>query len=207
MGTTIVPPGATNEGRLKIPRSRSHADQSDHQLIAATSDRDPLALAELFDRHGKLAYGIAVRVTRDPMCAQDAVQDAFVQLWCNAATIDLARTSAAAWIALLARRRAIDITRREASATRVRVVTKPELATRSAEEHALISVESRRARAALAALTPDQRTVIELAYFRGLSQSEIAKTLTIPLGTVKSRTFTALAGLRAHLNHECQAKA
>ena len=134
MGTTIVSAEATAEGLRKIPPPRTHAERSDHQLVTGAADCDALALAELFDRHGALAYGVAVRVTRNAMCAQDAVQEAFLQLWCKASTIDPTRTSVAAWITLLARRRAIDIARRETNATRPRLVPQSELETPAAEE-------------------------------------------------------------------------
>lgn len=205
IGTTIVRARSVAKDRRQRRAPRKYAEQSDRQLVAGASDRDALALAELFDRHGALAYGVAMGVTRNPMCAQDAVQDAFVQLWLKASTIDTTRTSVAAWITMLARRRAIDITRREANASRPRLASRAELETPPAEEQALIRIESQRARDALEALNPAQRTVIELAYYRGLSQAEIAESLEIPLGTVKSRTFSALACLRTRFASSEQA--
>jgi RNA polymerase sigma-70 factor (ECF subfamily) len=143
---------------------------------------------------------VALAITRDGMLAEDAVQEAFLQLWRGAAQIDLRRTSVAAWAILLARRRAIDLTRRHAQDGRT-----PPLAERSApaaEEHVLTLLESRRTRAALQSLSAEQRGVIELAYSRGLSQAETAEELDLPLGTVKSCTHSALRALSAALGAE-----
>jgi RNA polymerase sigma factor (sigma-70 family) len=199
---TIVPTEAVVE-RLRRARSRRiRADDSDHELVASVSRGNELALAELYDRHGSLAYGVALRVTRDRALAEDAVQETFVQLWKHAELIDPRRTSVAAWIVLLARRRAIDLTRCETRTTRPLPVSPSELETPAAEEHALTNLEGRRARAAVRTLAPDQLAVIELAYYQGLSQTEIARALAVPLGTVKSRTFAALACLRSALGDD-----
>ena len=199
MTTTIVPTEVMVSRLRRLVAPRRLEQRSDHDLVAGAADGDTRAFSELYDRHGALAYGVALRVTRDVASAQDAVQEAFVQLWLGASRVDPGRTSVAAWIVLLARRRAIDLARRETRAARTLSTPLHDLETPAAEVHALVRIESERARAALCTLTPDQRAVIELAYYRGLSQSEIACALEIPTGTVKSRTRTALAVLRVAL--------
>ncbi len=199
MSTTIGPAEAMVACLRRVRSTRPHARQSDHQLVTRAAQGDELAVAELYDRHARLAYSVAFGITRNSIFAQDAVQDAFLQLWLKPAKIDPKRTSIAAWIVLLARRRAIDLTRSEARAARPRYTSAAELESPAADEQALTSIEGQRARAALRRLTPEQLAVIDLAYFRGLSQSEIARTLAITIGTVKSRTHTALACLRATL--------
>ena len=161
---------------------------------------DAHALTTVYDRHGRLAYRIALQITGNATSAEDAVQEAFVQLWLHASTIDPERTSLVAWIVLLARRRAIDLVRRETRATRARSLRPEQTEAPAADEVALVEHERLRARAALSRLEPGHRDVIELAYYRGLSQSEIARALAIPLGTVKSRTRSALACLRHALS-------
>ena len=186
-------------GRARTPSSPVSANRfTDHELMAAMSRGDHDALAELYDRHGRLAYGVALHITQDAMLAQDAVQEAFLQIWRGAAAVDRRRTSITAWVVLLARRRAIDLTRGHVRSARTPPVHERDAP--AAEEQALTNLESRRARAALKTLTPEQLDVIQLAYYRGLSQSEIATERGIPIGTVKSRTHSALQDLRVALS-------
>lgn len=170
---------------------------SDADLIRRLSDGDPVPLAELHRRHHSLAMGIAFRVLRDRTLAEDAVQEAFVDLWKGASRFDPARAKVPTWICVLAHRRAVDIARREA-----RRETAPELAESwgadayTTEELVVLREDRRDVQSAVAQLTASQRTVIELAYYGGLTQIEIARRLEIPLGTVKSRAFEALRSLR-----------
>jgi RNA polymerase sigma factor (sigma-70 family) len=197
-GVAISEEAASSRGR--VYSQLAHREQSDVQLISRVARGDDDALAELYDRHGRLAYGVALRVTRDSMLAQDAVQEAFVALWRTAPQFDPRRASVAGWIVLLVRRRAIDLGRRETRSTRALHTWPPELESPAAEHHALTRLESARARVALRGLAPEQRAVLQLAYYDGLSQSEIATALEIPIGTVKSRTFAALEHLRTALS-------
>jgi RNA polymerase sigma factor (sigma-70 family) len=158
------------------------------------------ALAELYDRFGGIAYGVALRILRDPALAQDAVQDAFLAAWRTAARFDPSRGNASTWLLTLVHRRAVDLVRRE-ERRRADVLdeTSP-VASGDATDEAVEVREQRRAvQAALARLPPDQREALELAYYGGLSQSQLAERLGIPLGTVKSRVFAALAALRDQL--------
>ena len=158
------------------------------------------ALAELYDRFGGVAYGVAQRILRDPALAQDAVQDAFLAAWRTAAAFDPARGNASTWLLTLVHRRAVDLVRRE-ERRRADVLdeTAPVASGDSTDEAAEIRAQRRTVQAALKQLPQEQREALELAYYGGLSQSQLAERLGIPLGTVKSRMFTALAALRGLL--------
>ena len=155
------------------------------------------ALAELYDRFGGVAYGVAARILRDPALAQDAVQEAFLAAWRTAAAFDSSRGNASTWLLTLVHRRAVDLVRRE-ERRRADVLddATPVASSASTEEAAEVRAQRRAVQAALAQLPSDQREALELAYYGGLSQSQLAERLGIPLGTVKSRMFAALAALR-----------
>jgi len=173
------------------------AATTDEELIARMAAGDEPALAELHKRHHRTAYAIAVRALADRALAEDAVQEAFVDLWRGSAKWDPARAKLSTWICVLAHRRAVDIARREA-----RRETAPEEAgswvadAYTTEELVVLREDRRDLQDALRQLTATQRNVIELAYYGGLTQVEIARKLEIPLGTVKSRVFEALRSLR-----------
>jgi RNA polymerase sigma-70 factor (ECF subfamily) len=162
--------------------------------MAGGSER---ALAEVYDRFGGVAYGVALRILRDPALAQDAVQDAFLAAWRTAASFDPSRGTASTWLLTLVHRRAVDLVRRE-ERRRADVLDEstPVASGDSTDEAAEVRAERRRVQAALTRLPPDQREALELAYYGGLSQSQLAERLGIPLGTIKSRMFAALATLR-----------
>ena len=168
----------------------------DEALPAQLARGDENALAELYDRFGRVAYGLAVRVLRDPAFAQDAVQDAFLGAWRTAASFDPARGTTSTWLMTLVHRRAVDLVRREHRRKTEPLEGAPAAAGKTTEEEAALREERRRVQAALAQLPPDQREALELAYYGGLSQSEPAERLGVPLGTVKSRMFVGLARLR-----------
>jgi RNA polymerase sigma-70 factor (ECF subfamily) len=154
-------------------------------------------LAQLYDRFGGVAYGVALRILRDPSLAQDAVQDAFLSAWRTAASFDPSRGNASTWLLTLVHRRAVDLVRREERRrTDVLDETAPVAAGDSTDEAAELRAQRRAVQAALAQLPPDQREALELAYYGGLSQSQLAERLGIPVGTVKSRMFAALRTLR-----------
>lgn len=176
--------------------------RTDHELVADCARRDENALAALYDRHGKVAYSIALRVVRDPGLAEDAVQEAFLAVWKQAATYDAKLAKPSTWILTIVHRRAVDHVRRNVRhgeiAQRVATFEAPGIV-EGVDETAGIRESRRSVQQALATLPAAERRVLELAYWAGLSQSEIATELGIPAGTVKSRTFTALARLRAAL--------
>ena len=155
------------------------------------------ALAELYDRFGGVAYGVALRILRDPALAQDAVQDAFLAAWRTAAAFDPARGNASTWLLTLVHRRAVDLVRREERRrTEPLPEVEPDTGGPSAADSAWLRLERERVQAALNQLPDQQREAIELAYYGGYTQSELAERLGEPLGTIKSRMFAGLARLR-----------
>jgi len=173
------------------------AHLSDEALPALVARGDESALAELYDRFGRVAYGLALRIVRDQTLAEDAVQDAFLAAWRTAVSFDPGRGKASTWLLTLVHRRAVDVVRREERRRTEALDAEPLAGGESTDETAEVREERRRVQAALAQLPPDQRQALELAYYGGLSQSELAERLGVPLGTVKSRTFAALARLSA----------
>jgi len=168
----------------------------DEALLALVARGDEDALAALYDRFGRVAYGVALRVVRDTELAQDAVQEAFLGAWRTASSFDPARGTAATWLLTLVHRRAVDVVRREQRRRTETLDDVPAEPGSTTEEDVWIRDRRRTVQAALARLSPDQRQALELAYYGGLSQSELAERLGVPLGTVKSRMFAALSRLR-----------
>ena len=175
------------------------AAPSDVLLVARCADGDEGALAELYDLFGRAAYAMALRIVRDASQAEDVVQEAFMDLWRGAARFDPARSRPASYLLTFVHRRAVDLVRRE-QARPQRGGDVDDIAARPGQDDVpaslVASEQGESVRRALADLSPPQREVLELAYFNGLSQSEIAERLGEPLGTVKSRTHVALARLR-----------
>ena len=178
----------------KAASARALATLSDEALLAliATPEGD-LALAELYDRYGRVAYGLAYRVLRDSSLAEDAVQDAFLTVWRTAGTYIRERGKPSTWLLTLVHRRAVDLVRREQRRRQPTPPEEPAVPTPAADEEATLRDRRRAVQAALRQLPADQREAIELAYYGGLTQAELAEQLSVPLGTVKSRMF---AGLR-----------
>jgi RNA polymerase sigma factor (sigma-70 family) len=173
---------------------RALASLSDEALLAIVATPDgSLALAELYDRYGKIAYGLAYRVLRDSALAEDAVQEAFITVWRTAATYISERGKPRTWLLTLVHRRAVDLVRREQRRRVPSIADEPIPATPAAEDEATLRDRRRAVQAALTQLPTDQREALELAYYGGLTQTELAEQLGVPLGTVKSRMF---AGLR-----------
>jgi len=163
-------------------------------LLAARSEES--ALAELYDRYGRTAYGLALRVLRDPALAEDAVQEAFLTLWRTASRFVPERGKASTWILTLVHRRAVDTVRREQRQRTESIERGPEPGGGAADEDAWLRLQRERVQAALRRLPDAQREALELAYYGGLSQSELAERLGQPLGTIKSRMFTGLSRMR-----------
>ena len=176
---------------------------SDAQLVARCAGGDQHALGELYDRLGRRAFALALRIVRDTALAEDVVQEAFLDAWRGAARFELERGAVSSWLLTLVHRRAVDLVRRRearpgplpADALELPEPVAPgDVAERVAERE-----QEAVLRRALASLPPAQRQVLELAYLHGYSQSEVADLLGEPLGTVKSRTHAALAKLRESL--------
>ena len=182
---------------------RKHlAHLSDEALVALVARGDESALAELYDRVGRVAYGLAFRVLRDDRLAEDAVQDAFLAVWRTAAAFRAERAKASTWILTLVHRRAVDVVRREERRRTEPLddATRDTATSESAEDAAWLGFERERVQQALRQLPDTQREAIELAYYGGYSQSELAARLGMPLGTIKSRMFAGLTRLRELLD-------
>ena len=176
---------------------RDLAHLSDEALLSLVAGSDDRALAELYDRFGRVAYGLALRIVRDEALAQDAVQDAFLTVWRSADRFLAERAKASTWILTLVHRRAVDLVRREDRRRGEPLESAPEPAVGdSLEDEAELGFQRKLVRAALLRLPPEQREALELGYYGGLTQSELAERLGQPLGTIKSRMFTGLARLR-----------
>jgi len=182
--------------RRRTGQNRDLAHLSDEALVALLARGDEGALAELYDRFGAVAFGLALRVVRDAALAEDAVQEAFLTVWRTASRFVAERGKARTWILTLVHRRAVDVVRREQTRRTDPLKEQPESGGRTAEEEAWLRLERTRVQEALKRLPDQQREAIELAYYGGFTQSELADRLGEPLGTVKSRMFTGLSRLR-----------
>ena len=176
---------------------------ADAGLAARLKARDPDALTELYDRYGRLAYSLILRVVRDGGIAEDLVQETFLRVWNRAAAFDSERGALGPWILTVARNRAIDYLRsvdgRMAHSSLELHGTEQPAVFADLERDIINSDRVRVLKQAFQKLTANQRTVIELAYFEGLSQTEMAERTKQPLGTVKTWVRTALRTLREEL--------
>ena len=177
------------------PVARDLVHLSDEALVALVARGEDDALAALYDRFGRTAYGLALRVVRDPALAEDVVQEAFLSLWRTAGRFVPERSRAGTWLLTLVHRRAVDLVRREERRRVEPLELAPEAADATAQEAPWLRLERERVQAALARLPDAQREAIELAYYGGFTQAELADRLGQPLGTIKSRMFAGLARL------------
>lgn len=183
-------------------RRSTRAYLSDEALVALLARGDDQALALLYDRYGTIAYTLARQVVRDAALAEDVVQEAFLTLWRTAATYRPELAPPRAYLLMLVHRRAVDIVRRE-QRRRVDALEPEQTADDpAATDDMWAALERGRVRDAVAALPDEQRELILLTYFEGFTQTELASRLGLPLGTVKSRMFTAMQRLRALLDEE-----
>jgi len=179
------------------------ASAADDRAVRRMAGGDGSGLAELYDRHARLLYSLALRILREPTETEDVLQDVFSQAWRQAARFDTSRGTVAGWLVTMTRSRALDRLRRRKARPE-----DPDGGERASEQvgkaegvdvQLVTNEEAERVREALAALGDDLRVPIELAYYQGLSQSEIAATLQVPLGTIKTRMRQALGRLREAL--------
>ena len=176
--------------------------ENDADLVRRLQRRDPRAMAELYDRYGRLVYALILRVVRDGGIAEDLVQETFLRVWNRVQGFDADRGGLAPWLLAVARNRAIDYLRSAAGRMRNTVElpeTEHPALFADMEKELLNSDKVRRVRMALEKLSENHRAVIELAYFEGLSQAEMAERMSQPLGTVKTWVRTALKSLRDEL--------
>jgi len=175
----------------------------DATLLSRLLQKDVSAFEQLYDRHSRLVYGLVLRILQQASTSEEVVQDVFLQLWRNADQYDSSRGPFVPWLCTMARNRALDQLRLKSERQRRREdqpVELPQVVVAPDYEKAID--EKRRAervRALLASLTPQQKKAIELAYFEGLSHSEIAAALKEPLGTVKSWIRNGLLRLKEGL--------
>lgn len=178
------------------------AQISDAQLLEAITKRDEQALAALYDRYASILFGLLLRILHDRAEAEDVLQEVFLRVWQRAADFDEARGRVFTWLVTIARSRAIDRLRAIQSRGRVAEEAAREstfTSVPSAVADAIASEQREVVAQALAEIPEDQRRTLVLAYFEGLTQSEIAARTGEPLGTVKTRTRAGLARLRAIL--------
>ncbi len=174
--------------------NRNNQAVDDMRLVARVRAGDQQALSELYDRYSKVVYGVALRILHDTGAAEDLLQDIFLQLWRKPDAFDSSRGSLAAWLAVIARHRSIDRLRQRRPETNIEdcvIVTATDL--RDETERSLV-IE--KVRVVMNEMGPDQRTAMEMAFFEGLTHTEIAEKTGEPLGTIKTRIRSGLQMLR-----------
>jgi RNA polymerase sigma-70 factor (ECF subfamily) len=192
---------AATQVRLEQPAPRAEARETDGDLLRRIADGDQAAFETLYRRFARPLFGLALRMLRDRTRAEDAVQETFAAIWRSAPTYRPERGPGAPWLYAVARNAIVDRARARGDAT---VADPPEQVSPDAgpAEEVESSYDSWRVHRAVEDLPSSEREVLELAYWSGLSQSEIARFLDIPLGTVKTRTRTGLARLADLLEGE-----
>jgi RNA polymerase sigma-70 factor, ECF subfamily len=186
-------------GRL---RTATVTDDADRAVLLRLANGELEALEDLYDRYKTMAYSIAFRITNDATLAEDVVQDAFLGAWRNAARYVEGRASVKTWLLSIVHHRAIDAVRRRRPTTELPDTALPppsQLMLPDVWAEVSASLDADTVQGALAALSDVQREAIELAYFGGLTQQEIADRTDTPLGTVKSRMRLGLLAMRRHL--------
>jgi RNA polymerase sigma-70 factor, ECF subfamily len=180
--------------RETAPGGDAAASVQDELLLNRVRTKDPKAMADVFDRYGSTVYSIALRILKDPGQAEDVMQEIFFQVWNNPNTFVQGRGSLGAWLAVVARNRAIDFLRRRRPSDSVDEVILTSKTSLASEIERNMMME--RIRELLKNLPPEQQTSVELAFFEGLSHAEIAAKTGDPLGTVKTRIRSALISIR-----------
>ena len=183
--------------------SESSGASHDATLVQRLLQRDVDAFEELYDRHSRIVYSLVLRILQQASTAEEVVQDVFLQLWRNAGLYDHSRGPFVPWLLTLARNRALDQLRLKSERQRRREdqteELPPVLATPDFEGSLDEKRRATRVRELMAALNPQQKRALELAYFEGLSHAEIAEALKEPLGTVKSWIRNGLLKLKEGL--------
>lgn len=179
---------------MRVSGTQVSNAKHDAALIERMRAGDQSAMGDLYDRYSGVVYGVALRVLGNTTAAEDVVQEVFLQLWRNPQAFDADRGRLAPWLAVIARNRAIDLLRKrpmEDDIDELPISTGVNLEDEAAERIAINKV-----REALAQLPQDQRRLLEMAFFEGLTHSEIAGKTGEPLGTVKTRIRSGLLALR-----------
>jgi RNA polymerase sigma-70 factor, ECF subfamily len=192
-GPATARPRARTDGAEPENRAGERSDEA--SLVAAVAAGDREALGALYDLHAPVLMGLARRILGTPAAAEDLLHDLFLEVWQHAAEYAPARGSVRAWLIVRARSRALDRLGRQGRESKVveRISTETDAAVAPG---AAVAIDGAQVRQLLTDLEGELRAVLELAYFEGLSSSEMAERLGIPLGTVKSRVARALGALR-----------
>ncbi len=191
-----------------MSRTSAKPEQTRHDidLVKRIAQRDETALSELYDRFSGLLQALSRRILGDHEEAEDVVQDVYVQVWNQAGRYDASRASVSTWLSLIVRSRSIDRLRSRAVKDRTAKAAHEENpvtdASPTGEPNVLGDERRARLQAELQALPKEQREVLHLAFFEGMTQSEISESHGIPLGTVKTRTLLAMKKMRAALADE-----
>lgn len=191
---TLDPPQSVTERKVRRAEARA--------LIERCQNGDTAAFSELYDRFSGLLLAMSHRILRSTSAAEEVLQETFLYAWQNAGAYDPSRSSVSTWLVMIARSRSIDRLRRNQHEERLRNRTRAEASHSIApigDATVLDGQRRSRVRAALSRLSSEQRMVVDLAYYGGLSQKQIAKRMRIPLGTVKTRTHLAYRKLRRAL--------
>jgi RNA polymerase sigma-70 factor (ECF subfamily) len=180
-----------------VSSARPQEVLNDARVLARIRSGDDAAMTLIYDRYAALVYSVAVRVLGDGAAAEDVLQEVFMQLWRKPGVFDASRGNLASWLAVIARHRAIDFKRRQKPQTDLdEMVLASDLDLESEANRALVIAKARRV---LAEMPAAQRQALELAFFDGLTHTEIAERTSEPLGTVKTRIRAALIALRKAL--------
>lgn len=192
-----------------FPSLTAPAGPTDAMLLRQVMDRRPQALADLYDRHAPTLLALARRILNNAGGMSDAeeiLQEVFLHVWNNAARYDAGRSSVSTWLVLITRSRAIDRLRNRKVVERVHEAAHQEdpvgHASPEGVESVLFRERRQRVKSELDKLPPEQKQVLEMAFYEGLSQSEIAERAGLPLGTVKTRTLLAMKKLRGALRSD-----
>jgi RNA polymerase sigma-70 factor (ECF subfamily) len=188
-----------------MPVRREKAERlADEELMPWIGRKDPEAFEVFYDRHGGVAYSLAYRILGERGAAEDCIQEAFISIWRSGGKFDAARGSVRSWTLSIVRNRAIDVLRSKAGKAPKMTFDDDEIiesrpADELTDEEAMRNETATEVRGALSQLPDEQSKVIQLAYFGGFSQSEIAGMLNVPLGTVKGRMRLGLEKIRGEL--------
>jgi RNA polymerase sigma-70 factor (ECF subfamily) len=177
-----------------LASAERQGDSSDLAIVTAMRSGDQSALGALYDRYSSVVYAVALRVLGDASGAEDVLQEVFLQLWRNPGAFDAARGNLGAWLAVITRNRAIDSLRRRRPETDIEdvvVSVSPDFAAEADRTRA-----AQKVRDVLGTMSAPQRSALEMAYFEGLSHTEIAQKTGEPLGTIKTRIRAGLMVLR-----------
>jgi RNA polymerase sigma-70 factor, ECF subfamily len=198
-GTRNPNPGVprTLDGQASTVEGTEVKQMEDAELLEAVAMQDQSAMATLFDKYSRLVYSIALRVLREPDLAEDVMQEVLLQVWRQPGGFVSQRGSLGAWLAVVARNRSIDVIRRRAHMTPLEdmVLPEPRNLQRAVEENHLMD----QVRVAVETLPKEQQSPLHMAYFEGLTHTEISERTGTPLGTVKTRIRTALSAVRRAL--------